>query len=126
MRKKINQKKNYKRLSGFDKSLIMGLIINSIYKKDDVNRKKIHKYLETNQIYIDLVKNLGFINSDILKKQYESLIDNYLGKLIKYEIVKIDNKKNYQLTSHGEEIRVKYNKDWFMLPNLKKLIRQRY
>ena len=126
MRKKINQKKNYKRLSGFDKSLIMGLIINSIYKKEDVNRKKIHKYLETNQIYIDLVKNLGFINSDILKKQYESLIDNYLGKLIKYEIVKIDNKKNYQLTSHGEEIRVKYNKDWFMLPNLKKLIRQRY
>ena len=126
MRKKINQKKNYKRLSGFDKSLIMGLIINSIYKKDDVNRKKIHKYLETNQIYIDLVKNLGFINSDILKKQYESLIDNNLGKLIKYEIVKINNKKNYQLTSHGEEIRVKYNKDWFMLPNLKKLIRQRY
>ena len=125
MRKKINQKKNYKRLSGFDKSLIMGLIINSIYKKDDVNRKKIHKYLETNQIYIDLVKNLGFINSDILKKQYESLIDNYLGKLIKYEIVKIDNKKNYQLTSHGEEIRVKYNNDWLMMPNLKKLMIQR-
>ena len=123
---KRKNKKNYKRLSGFDKSLIMGLIINSIYKKEDVNRKKIHKYLETNQIYIDLVKNLGFINSDILKKQYESLIDNYLGKLIKYEIVKIDNKKNYQLTSHGEEIRVKYNNDWFMMPNLKKLIIQRY
>ena len=125
MRKKINQKKNYKRLSSFDKSLIMGLIINSVYNKDDVNRNKIHKYLENNQSYMDLVKNLGFIHSDILRKQYESLIDNNLGKLIKYGIVKIDNKKNYQLTPHGEEIRVKYNKDWFMMPNLKKLIIQR-
>ena len=125
MRKKINQKKNYKRLSSFDKSLIMGLIINSVYNKDDVNRNKIHKYLENNQSYMDLFKNLGFIHSDILRKQYESLIDNNLGKLIKYGIVKIDNKKNYQLTPHGEEIRVKYNKDWFMMPNLKKLIIQR-
>ena len=125
MRKKVYQKKNYKRLSGFDKSLIMGLIVESIKDKGKINREGIHNYLENNQSYIDLVKNLGFINSDILKKQYESLIDNNLGKLIKYEIVKIDNKKNYQLTSHGEEIRVKYNNDWFMMPNLKKLIIQR-
>ena len=126
MRKKFNQKKNFKRLSGFDRSLIMGLIINSIFEKDEANRKEIHNYLENDQSYMDLVKNLGFVNSDILRKQYESLIDNNLGKLIKYEIVKIDNKKNYQLTSHGEEIRVKYNNDWFMLPNLKKLMIRRY
>ena len=125
MRKKFNQKKNFKRLSGFDRSLIMGLIINSIFEKDEANRKEIHNYLENDQSYMDLVKNLGFVNSDILRKQYESLIDNNLGKLIKYEIVKIDNKKNYQLTSHGEEIRVKYNNDWFMMPNLKKLMIQR-
>ena len=123
---KRKNKKNYKRLSGFDKSLIMGLIVESIKEKGNINREGIHNYLETNQSYNDLVKNLGFINSDILKKQYESLIDNNLGKLIKYEIVKIDNKKNYQLTSHGEEIRVKYNNDWFMLPNLKKLMIRRY
>ncbi len=126
MRKKFNQKKNFKRLSGFDRSLIMGLIINSIFEKDEANRKEIHNYLENDQSYMDLVKNLGFVNSDFLRKQYESLIDNNLGKLIKYEIVKIDNKKNYQLTSHGEEIRVKYNNDWFMLPNLKKLMVRRY
>ena len=125
MRKKFNQKKNFKRLSGFDRSLIMGLIINSIFEKDEANRKEIHNYLENDQSYMDLVKNLGFVNSDILRKQYESLIDNNLGKLIKYEIVKIDNKKNYQLTSHGEEIRVKYNNDWLMMPNLKKLMIQR-
>ena len=119
MRKKFNQKKNFKRLSGFDRSLIMGLIINSIFEKDEANRKEIHNYLENDQSYMDLVKNLGFVNSDFLRKQYESLIDNNLGKLIKYEIVKIDNKKNYQLTSHGEEIRVKYNNEWFMMPNLK-------
>ena len=116
---------NYKRLSGFDKSLIMGLIVESIKEKGNINREGIHNYLETNQNYIDLVKNLGFINSDILKKQYESLIDNNVGKLIKYGIIKIDNKKNYQLTSHGEEIRVKYNNDWLMMPNLKKLMIQK-
>ena len=82
-------------------------------------------YLEKNKSYIDLVKNLGFVESDILRKQYESLIDNNLGKLIKNGIVIIDYKKNYQLTSHGEEIRVKYNNDWLMMPNLKKLMIQR-
>ena len=122
---KRKKKKNYKRLSSFDKSLIMGLIVDSIKENESLNRKGIHNYLEKNKSYIDLVKNLGFVESDILRKQYESLIDNNLGKLIKYEIVKIDNKKNYQLTSHGEEIRVKYNNDWFMFPSLKKLMIQR-
>tara|TARA_E500000178_G_C16620685_1_gene573198 strand:- start:82 stop:456 length:375 start_codon:yes stop_codon:yes gene_type:complete len=122
---KRKSKKNYKRLSSFDKSLIMGLILDSIKEKENINREGIHNYLETNQSYIDLVRNLGFINSDILKKQYESLIDNNLGKLIKYGIVKIDNKKNYQLSSHGEELRLKYSNDWLMMPNLKKLMIQR-
>ena len=63
---KRKNKKNYKRLSGFDKSLIMGLIVESIKEKGNINREGIHNYLETNQSYIDLVKNLGFINSDIL------------------------------------------------------------
>ena len=103
----------------------MGLIVESIKEKGNINREGIHNYLETNQNYIDLVKNLGFINSDILKKQYESLIDNNLGKLIKYGIIKIDNEKNYQLTSHGEEMRVKYNNDWFMMPRFKRLMIQR-
>ena len=123
MRRK--SKKNYKRLSGFDKSLIMGLIVDSIKEKENINREGIHNYLDTNQSYIDLVKNLGFVNSDILRKQYESLIDNNLGKLIKYGVVKIDNKKNYQLTSHGEELRVKYSNEWLMMPNLKKIMMQR-
>ena len=122
---KRKKKKNYKRLSSFDKSLVMGLIVDSIKEKGALNRKGIHNYLEKNKSYIDLVKNLGFVESDILRKQYESLIDNNLGKLIKNGIVIIDYKKNYQLTSHGEEIRVKYNNDWLMMPNLKKLMIQR-
>ena len=122
---KRKKKKNYKRLSSFDKSLIMGLIVDSIKEKESLNRKGIHNYLEKNKSYIDLVKNLGFVESDILRKQYESLIDNNLGKLIKNGVVIIDYKKNYQLTSHGEEIRVKYNNDWLMMPNLKKLMIQR-
>ncbi|MFL2641977.1 MAG: hypothetical protein ACJ0GV_00405 [Dehalococcoidia bacterium] len=125
MKKRIYAKKNYKRLSGFDRSLIMGLIITSIDEKSEVNRKKIHNYLEKNKNYIELVKNLGFVNSDILRKQYESLIDNNLRKLINYGVVKIDNNKNYHLTSHGEELRVKYSNEWLMMPNLKKLMKQR-
>ena len=113
MKRKI--KKNYKRLSRFDKSLIMGLIIDTIKKNKALKRSEIHQYVEKNDDYKDLVKNLGFVGSELLKKQYESLIDNNLGKLIKRGIVEINIDKNYTLSSHGDEMWVKYNKDWYLL-----------
>ncbi len=113
MKRKI--KKNYKRLSRFDKSLIMGLIIDTIKKNKALKRSEIHQYVEKNDDYKDLVKNLGFVGSELLKKQYESLIDNNLGKLIKRGIVEININKNYTLSSHGDEMWVKYNKDWYLL-----------
>ena len=36
-----------------------------------------------------------------------------LGKLIKRGIVKINNEKIYCLTAHGDDLWLKYNKDWF-------------
>ena len=116
MKRKI--KKNYKRLSRFDKSLIMGLIIDTIKKNKALKRSEIHQYVEKNDDYKDLVKNLGFVGSELLKKQYESLIDNNLGKLIKRGIVEININKNYTLSSHGDEMWVKYNKDWYLLARL--------
>ena len=116
MKRKI--KKNYKRLSRFDKSLIMGLIIDTIKKNKALKRSEIHQYVEKNDDYKDLVKNLGFVGSELLKKQYESLIDNNLGKLIKRGIVEINIDKNYTLSSHGDEMWVKYNKDWYLLARL--------
>ena len=77
-------------------------------------------YDDNNKRYIDLVKNLGFLSSEIFKKQYESLIDNNLGKLIKRGIVKINNEKIYCLTAHGDDLWLKYNKDWFSMPPLNK------
>ena len=120
MKRKI--KKNYKKLSSFDRSLIFGLIINSIKHNVGLGltRIMIHDYVENSKDYNDLVKNLGFLGSEILKKQHESLIDNNLGKLIKSGIIKINKEKKYFLTSHGEEIWVKYNKDWFSMPPLNK------
>ena len=120
MKRKI--KKNYKKLSSFDRSLIFGLIINSIKHNVELGltRIMIHDYVENSKDYNDLVKNLGFLGSEILKKQHESLIDNNLGKLIKSGIIKINKEKKYFLTSHGEEIWVKYNKDWFSMPPLNK------
>tara|TARA_Y100001970_G_scaffold7949_1_gene9112 strand:- start:656 stop:1036 length:381 start_codon:yes stop_codon:yes gene_type:complete len=120
MKRKI--KKNYKKLSRFDRSLIFGLIINSIKHNVELGltRIMIHDYVENSKDYNDLVKNLGFLGSEILKKQHESLIDNNLGKLIKSGIIKINKEKKYFLTSHGEEIWVKYNKDWFSMPPLNK------
>ena len=120
MKRKI--KKNYKRLSRFDRSIIFGLIIDSIKKNIESGTKRamLHKNVENSKDYNDLVKNLGFLNSEILKKQRESLIDNNLGKLIKSGIININKDKEYFLTSHGEEIWVKYNKDWFSMPPLNK------
>ena len=120
MKRKI--KKNYKKLSRFDRSLIFGLIINSIKHNVELGltRIMIHDYVENSKDYNDLVKNLGFLGTEILKKQHESLIDNNLGKLIKSGIIKINKEKKYFLTSHGEEIWVKYNKDWFSMPPLNK------
>ena len=120
MKRKI--KKNYKRLSRFDRSIIFGLIIDSIKKNIESGTKRamIHKHVENSRDYNDLVKNLGFLDSEILKKQGESLIDNNLGKLIKSGIININKDKEYFLTSHGEEIWVKYNKDWFSMPPLNK------
>ena len=120
MKRKI--KKNYKKLSRFDRSLIFGLIINSIKHNVELGltRIMIHDYVENSKDYNDLVKNLGFLGSEILKKQHESLIDNNLGKLIKSGIIKINKEKKYFLTSHGEEIWVKYNKEWFSMPPLNK------
>ncbi len=120
MKRKI--KKNYKRLSRFDRSLIFGLIINSIKYSIELGltRVMIHDYVENSKNYNDLVKNLGLLDSEILKKQRESLIDNNLGKLIKSGIIYINKDKKYFLTSHGEELWVKYNKDWFSMPPLNK------
>ena len=120
MKRKI--KKNYKRLSRFDRSLIFGLIINSIKYNVELGltRIMIHDYVENSKDYIDLVKNLGLLDSEILKKQLESLIDSNLGKLIKSGIIHINKDKKYFLTSHGEELWVKYNKDWFSMPPLNK------
>ena len=120
MKRKI--KKNYKRLSRFDRSIIFGLIIDSIKKNIESGTKRamLHKNVENSKDYNDLVKNLGFLDSEILKKQGESLIDNNLGKLIKSGIININKDKEYFLTSHGEEIWVKYNKDWFSMPPLNK------
>ena len=120
MKRKI--KKNYKRLSRFDRSLIFGLIINSIKYSIELGltRVMIHDYVENSKNYNDLVKNLGLLDSEILKKQRESLIDNNLGKLIKSGIIYINKEKKYFLTSHGEELWVKYNKDWFSMPPLNK------
>ena len=120
MKRKI--KKNYKRLSRFDRSLIFGLIINSIKYSIELGltRVMIHDYVENSKNYNDLVKNLGLLDSEILKKQRESLIDNNLGKLIKSGIININKDKKYFLTSHGEELWVKYNKDWFSMPPLNK------
>ena len=119
---KRKTKKNYKRLSRFDRSLIFGLIISSLKHNIELGltRVMIHDYVENSKDYNDLVKNLGFLNSEILKKQRESLIDNNLGKLIKSGIVNINKDKKYFLTTHGEEIWVKYNKDWFSMPPLNK------
>ena len=47
-------------------------------------------------------------------------IDNNLGKLIKNGIIKINKDKKYFLTSHGEEIWVKYNREWISMPPLNK------
>ena len=115
-------KKKYKKLSSFDRALIMGLIIESIKLNNisDTNRARIQEYVKNNKSYIDLVKNLGFLSSEIFKKQYESLIDNNLGKLIKRGIVKINNEKIYCLTAHGDDLWLKYNKDWFSMPPLNK------
>ena len=120
MKRKI--KKNYTRLSRFDRSIIFGLIIDSIKKNIESGTKRamLHKNVENSKDYNDLVKNLGFLDSEILKKQGESLIDNNLGKLIKSGIININKDKEYFLTSHGEEIWVKYNKDWFSMPPLNK------
>ena len=120
MKRKI--KKNYKRLSRFDRSLIFGLIINSIKYSIELGltRVMIHDYVENSKNYNDLVKNLGLLDSEILKKQRESLIDNNLGKLIKSGIIYINKDRKYFLTSHGEELWVKYNKDWFSMPPLNK------
>ena len=119
---KRKTKKNYKRLSRFDRSLIFGIIISSLKHNIELGltRVMIHDYVENSKDYNDLVKNLGFLNSEILKKQRESLIDNNLGKLIKSGIVNINKDKKYFLTTHGEEIWVKYNKDWFSMPPLNK------
>ena len=116
MRKKINKKKNYKRLSKFDRSLIMGLIINLLKYNVNISRKKIHRNINEDEKYCELVKNLGFIGSENLKKQYESLIDNNLGRLIKNGIVMINNEKKYKLTPHGDDLWLKYNNDWYLLP----------
>ena len=120
MKRKI--KKNYKRLSRFDRSIIFGLIIDSIKKNIESGTKRamLHKNVENSKDYNDLVKNLGFLDSEILRKQGESLIDNNLGKLIKSGIININKDKKYFLTPHGEEIWVKYNKDWFSMPPLNK------
>ena len=119
---KRKTRKNYKRLSRFDRSLIFGLIISSLKHNIELGltRVMIHDYVENSKDYNDLVKNLGFLNSEILKKQRESLIDNNLGKLIKSGIININKDKKYFLTSHGEELWVKYNKDWFSMPPLNK------
>tara|TARA_A100001037_G_C15060605_1_gene594600 strand:+ start:844 stop:1224 length:381 start_codon:yes stop_codon:yes gene_type:complete len=119
---KRKTKKNYKRLSRFDRSLIFGIIISSLKHNIELGltRVMIHDYVENSKDYNDLVKNLGFLNSEILKKQRESLIDNNLGKLIKSGIININKDKKYFLTTHGEEIWVKYNKDWFSMPPLNK------
>jgi len=115
MRKRYIQKKNYKKLSRFDRSLIMGLIINLLNNNEKIDRQSINNYIKKDSDYLDLVKNLGFLDSEKLKKQYESLIDNNLGKLIKKGIVKINKDKKYTLTTHGQEMRVKYNKDWYLM-----------
>tara|TARA_B100000941_G_C28508698_1_gene559081 strand:+ start:10543 stop:10908 length:366 start_codon:yes stop_codon:yes gene_type:complete len=120
MKKKLYRKKNYKRLSRFDKALIMGLIINILKNNQNIKRLKIHKYINNEEQYRELVKNLGFIGSEELKKQYEFLIDNNLGKLIKNGLIMISKDKKYFLTSHGEEIWVKYNRDWVSMPPLNK------
>ena len=103
---KRKTKKNYKRLSRFDRSLIFGLIISSLKHNIELGltRVMIHDYVENSKDYNDLVKNLGFLNSEILKKQRESLIDNNLGKLIKSGIININKDKKYFLKHHGEEI----------------------
>ena len=120
MKRKI--KKNYKRLSRFDRSIILGLIIDSIKKNIESGTKRviIHKHVKNCKEYNDLIKNLGFLDSEILKKQRESLIDNNLGKLIKNGIIRINKEKKYFLTSHGEEIWVKYNREWISMPPLNK------
>ena len=119
---KRKTRKNYKRLSRFDRSLIFGLIISSLKHNIELGltRVMIHDYVENSKNYNDLVKNLGLLDSEILKKQRESLIDNNLGKLIKSGIIYINKDKKYFLTSHGEELWVKYNKDWFSMPPLNK------
>ena len=119
---KRKTRKNYKRLSRFDRSLIFGLIISSLKHNIELGltRVMIHDYVENSKNYNDLVKNLGLLDSEILKKQRESLIDNNLGKLIKSGIININKDKKYFLTPNGEEIWVKYNKDWFSMPPLNK------
>ena len=121
---KRKNKKNYKRLSNFDRSLIMGLIIESLKNsdKEKVKRFEIHKYVKNNKNYMNLIKNLGFLNSELLKRQYESLIDNNLSKLVKNGIIKINNERKYKLTAHGEDLWVKYNKDWFLMSKVKRII----
>ena len=56
MKRKI--KKNYKKLSRFDRSLIFGLIINSIKHNVELGltRIMIHDYVENSKDYNDLVK----------------------------------------------------------------------
>ena len=102
--------------------MIFGLIIDSIRKneKNEIKRLEIHKFVEINENYVQLIRNLGFNKSEILKKQYEGLIDNNLGKLIKNGVVKINGEKKYCLTAHGDELWVKYNKDWYSMPPLNK------
>ena len=96
MKRKI--KKNYKRLSRFDKSIILGLIIDSIKKNIESGTKRV--------IIHEHVKNC---------KEYNDLI-----KLIKNGIIRINKEKKYFLTSHGEEIWVKYNREWISMPPLNK------
>ena len=112
----MKKRKNYKKLSRFDRSLIMGLIINLLKNSDNISRSKIRNHVENEKKYIDLVSNLGLKGSENFKKQFESLIDNNLGKLIKSRIVEINKEGNYRLTSHGHNLQVKYKDDWYLMP----------
>ena len=112
----MKKRKNYKKLSRFDRSLIMGLIINLLKNNDNISRLKIRNHVENEKKYIDLVSNLGLKGSENFKKQFESLIDNNLGKLIKSRIVEINKEGNYRLTSHGHNLQVEYKDDWYLMP----------
>ena len=57
---KRKTKKNYKRLSRFDRSLIFGLIISSLKHNIELGltRVMIHDYVENSKDYNDLVRKL--------------------------------------------------------------------